>query len=298
MTLEDIIKTLRTPHDVVPKAALRAAVPHADAMAPRLWDLNARFCRGIKLLPEDEHELFYGLHVLAAAKYLPLWSHLVDLARVEPHELEEFFADHAPISLAAMMLSVWDGDIDRLLRLIEHADLSDNAKWALFDVLARLTAEGRVPRETTHTFLERYERDSLADPDSGLWCGWLSAVTCLGLTDLVPAIDRVLAKPACEIFNDRDRAEQREELRSAAAKPGDLALFDRDGIAPVTDPADALAWIGRRREYLQPRERPKAVRTPSRRTAPTTPRATSASLPKKCIGCVCSSYRGRCRRRR
>ena len=29
-----------------------------------------------------------------------------------------------------------------------HADLIPQAKWALFDVLARLTFDGRIPRET------------------------------------------------------------------------------------------------------------------------------------------------------
>ena len=37
------------------------------------------------------------------------------------------------------MLSVWDGDADELFRMIEHADLEEHSRWALFDVLTHLT---------------------------------------------------------------------------------------------------------------------------------------------------------------
>jgi hypothetical protein len=250
MTLEDIIAELRT-SNLPPADALRAAVAHAHALAPQVYALADRFCRGICLQPDDERLHFYGLHVLAAARHEGLWPRLVELARTPDEELDEHFMHHAPISLAAMMLSVWDSDTGALLRLIEHADLGDNGKWTLFDVLARLTFDGRIPRETTIAFLERYERDGLADPDSPHWWGWAGAVTKLGISALEPALRRAWDKPAFAYLDERERAESRAELHASAAAPSDPAVFKQFAIAPIADPADALEWMLRREEMFR-----------------------------------------------
>ena len=48
---------------------------------------------------------------------------------------------------------------------IEHGELIADAKWALFDVFARLTFDRRIPRERAVAFLERLERDQVFDED-------------------------------------------------------------------------------------------------------------------------------------
>ncbi len=245
MTPAEITHALRT-SVLPPHEALTAAVAHAEALAPSVYEQLARFCRGVCLLPEDENLLFYGLHVLAAAHSEDLWPHLVELARAPGEELADLFAEHTPISLAQLMLSVWDGDADALFRLIEHADMSDEAKWALFDVLALLTFDGRIPRETTIAFLERYEAEGLVDEDSHLWWGWENAVAKLGLTQLEPALERVWLKPAFAHLGSQSKASTLACLRTAAANPSDTAPFEANDIRPIDDPAEALQWLVQR----------------------------------------------------
>lgn len=245
MDLETITDELRAA-PLPPNDALRAAVVHAAALAPLVLDRLERFRLGVCLLPGDQRLLLYGLHVLAAARQQELWPHLVDLARAPEDELADLFDNHAPITLARLMLSVWDGDGAALLNLIEHADMSDDSKWALFDMLAQLTFDGRVPRETTCAFLARYERDGLVDDDSPLWWGWDGCVTRLGLVELEDALHRVWAKPAYADLTPGDRESSVEELRRAAASPADPTLFDTISLAPVDDPALALEWMNSR----------------------------------------------------
>ena len=244
MTLDEIIHQLRSAA-MPPADAMRAGLPQAAELAPHIYEQLARFCRGVCLLPSDENQLFYGLHVLAAARQPELWPRLVEFARVPEEELHYLFQHNAENSLAALMVSVWDGDTDALIRLIEHADMSEIAKNALFGVLARLTFDGRITREETAAFLERFEQEGLAEEESLIWFGWEQAVTALGLTALQPALTRVWLKPACADLDANDKAEALAELSKCAADPQDSSAFDARDIKAIDDPVAALAWIER-----------------------------------------------------
>lgn len=49
---------------------MRAAVGHADALAPEVYALVDKLGGGLYLLSEKKSLLYYGLHVLAAAQHL------------------------------------------------------------------------------------------------------------------------------------------------------------------------------------------------------------------------------------
>jgi uncharacterized protein len=241
MTIDDIIAAYRSP--LPTRDVLRAGVAHADGLAPPVYDLVGRLGGGECLEARDLNLLHFGLHVLAVARRPDLWPRLVDLARLPQEELEDALADGADIALSQMMLSAWDGDEARLLHLIEHADLSPAGRAAMFATLSRLTLDGRIPRDTTEAFLERYEREALADEDDDAWIDWAQAVTRLGLVQLEPVLHRVWEKPAFEGVRDRVKQEGIAALHAAAASPADPAPFDRSGIKPLDDAGDAVAWL-------------------------------------------------------
>ena len=247
MTLDEIKTELRT-STTVPVDALRAAVGHADDLAPDVYALAEDFCRGVYLLPEQAALLFFGLHVLASARHPRLSPCLIALLRQGKNDLDDLFPEYGSTSMAQLSLSVWDGDPDTLFHMIEYADLTPPAKATLFDVVARLTFDGRIPRDRTAAFLERYESTPLADPDDEAWWSWEDAVTRLGLVDLLPALERVWAKPLNEHLRTIDKDDSLAELHHAAAHPTDAKPFDEDYIRAVADPAEALGWLTRREE--------------------------------------------------
>jgi uncharacterized protein len=85
----------------------------------------------------------------------------------QPHEeLEQVFPLHVPNSLTRLLLSVWDGNADALFEAIKDDRLISEVRWAWFDVLARLTFDGIVPRERTLAFLARLEDEgAIGDGD-------------------------------------------------------------------------------------------------------------------------------------
>ncbi len=258
MTIDEIVKSLRTA--VLPPAeALRAAVDHADALAPLVYERAAAACRGVCMFPDEVRFLFHGLHVLAAARHAGLYPHLVELARLPEDELQGLFIHRAARTLGQMMLSVWDGDADALMHLIEHADMGEAAKWALFEVLARLTFDGRIPRDATSAFIARFERDGLADDDDQAWWGWENTVVKLGMLEHRAALERVMEKAVNSRHEDNYMAECLADLENNAAKPADPSPFDAEEIRPIDDPVAALSWIERALKAMEEHDRDEAA---------------------------------------
>ena len=148
--------------------------------------------------------------------------------------------------MSRLLLSVWDADAGELFDLVEHADVAPEVKWALYDVLARLTFDGRIPRKQTHEFLSRIERDGLIDDGDMVWWGWEQAVVKLGLIEFEPALRRVWTKPIYEHHTEADHAAILEQLKRAATNPVDPSNFDDAGVRPIDDPVEATEWIERR----------------------------------------------------
>jgi len=249
MTLDEITSALKLP-DTTPLAALRAGVAKTDELAPLVFAIADKLCRGVYLLPEENDLLFYGLHILAAARHPELFDRVVMIARQSEEQLNQIFPHHIPTTLARLLLSVWNNDADALFELIEHGEMISDAKWSLFDVLSRLTFDGRIPRERTIAFLERLEREEAFEAGDSVWWGWEDAVAKLGIKELEPALHRVWSKVINELHTEQDHAEKLEQLNRAAADPADRALFDEADVRPIEDPVEAVAWVERRAKMI------------------------------------------------
>jgi uncharacterized protein len=245
MTLDEITSTLKS-SDTTPLAALRAGVAKTDELAPLIFALAEKLCRGVYLLPEQNDLLFYGLHILAAARHPNLFDRVVMIAQRSEEELNQLFPDHIPTSVGRLLLSVWNNDADALFDLIEHGEMIPDTKWALFDVLSRLTFDGRIPRERTFAFLERLEREEAFEAGDSVWWGWEDAVAKLGIKELEPALRRVWSKVINELHTEQDHAEKLEQLNRVAAAPADRTVFDEADLRPIEDPVEAVAWVERR----------------------------------------------------
>ncbi len=243
MILDEITAALRTGQDT---AALTAGVAHASELAPVVYAIADKFCQGIYLLPDDNELLFNGLHILAAARHSGLCDHLLDIAQQPASQLDTLFPDHATESLVRLLLSVWDRSPDDLFDLIEHADMAPQVKCALYEVLARLTFDGRIAREETACFLARIERDDLIEDGDMEWWGWEQAVVKLGLVELEGALRRVWSKLIYELHEEADHNAMLDRLKLAAADLSDPRLFDEEEMRAIDDPVEGVAWVERR----------------------------------------------------
>jgi uncharacterized protein len=240
MNFAEIRRTLETASPL-PEEELRAALAHTDELLPLVVALIDKLKAGVYLLPDQQWLLVYGIHVLAAARKTAFWPAWRDLLRL-PDAVATLFGENAVPVIAAVTLSLAGDDADEIFALLDTGPEGEPGA-AGFQVLARMTWDGRIPLARSRAFLEYFEQEECAAPDDSVWVGWVDAVVLLGLTELAPAIARVLAKP---VFDDLDPADRTETLAMLAAAAGDFADGDRflaEGIAPFADPVEGLAWL-------------------------------------------------------
>ncbi len=240
-----------------PDSALRRAVTHADELAPKVIELMEMAADGVFLLPKQESLLFWGIHVLAAARCTALYQPLLRLIQLDREEyLDRLLGDAVTETLPRILISVFDGNAAPLFDLCARSTAEGFLRWTLFDAIARLTFDGAIPRATTVEFLDRFEREQMAEPGDAAWEGWQDVIWQLGIEDFY---DRVRAtwKDKRNSCTPCDQEFIEEKLAGARAL-GNTTMLAEHLRSPIDDPLKALAWTSQERH--QRRARPEKDR--------------------------------------
>jgi len=246
--IEDLIKDIGNA-DRVPDAALGTLMPYAAELTPRLEALARRRMEGDWLYSTEDNLLFYGLFVLAAARERRFWPTWLEMLNVSDDGLEGLFGDGVIMSVRAITLGLVGNDVEVVADLSSSVDLASDVRAGLVEALARLTCEGKYPRETFVALIDRLA--TLEGTDNDDQCKWIveEAIVLGGIGERAQLLDSLWRADAFSSWRDVDKAEARERLAAAASNPADLTRFDEDGIRAPTAPADGLGWLKKMQEY-------------------------------------------------
>ena len=228
----------------IPEAKiLHEAVGHAATLAPRVLPVLERAAEGVVLTLPDERLVFYGLHVLAAARKSEVYRPLIRFLHRPEDEVDRLFGGDVIEIVPGIVLSVFDGDPDPLIAAIEDPNVCEQARCALLSAIARLCFDGAISRERIRQMVVRLDDEHLLEPGSIAWFGWQDAVAMLGFSDLA---DRVRASWDDErnFAGEEEREDWEEMLARAIRDPADKGRFEASGLAPIDDPAAALEGVG------------------------------------------------------
>jgi uncharacterized protein len=220
---------------------LREAMGDADTLLESVLPLLERAAEGVLLTLPDERVVFYGLHVLAAARRSEVYQPLIRLLRRPEAHFYRLLGESA----AGIIISVFDGDAAAMIAAIEDPEGGDLARRFVFDALARLCAEGAISREAVRELVIRFDDERLAGPASLAWLGWQNAVALLGFADLA---DRVRASWEDERnpLTEAECQDWEDTLALGTRDPADKRQFEKHGIVPIDDPATALEEMDHR----------------------------------------------------
>lgn len=229
--------------DRVPDAELTALLPYAAELAPRLEVLARRRMEGDWLFSTEDNLLFYGSFVLAAAGERRFWPMWLEMLSGSDDGLEGLFGDGVIMSVRAITLGLVGSDVEAVAELSSSVDLASDVRAGLVEALARLTCEGKYPREKFVALIDRLA--ALEGTDNDDRCKWCveEAIVLGGVSERASLLDSLWLTDAFSIWNDADKVDARERLAAAAANPADLTRFEKDGISAPTAPADALRWL-------------------------------------------------------
>ena len=227
-----------------PDAVLRQASGRAGEIAPAVIDVVEKAADRVYLMPKQRNLLFWGIHVLAAARRTELYRPLLRLLRQCPEDdLDQLLGNATTETIGRIVISVCDGDPGPLLEACSDQNVDAFVRWNLLTALAFLTFDGVIAREVAVEFFDRFEREPLAEPNDPAWQGWQDAISLLGLEEMRERLradwenDRILQDEG-----DREYIENQITLAQNLA-PGDSSLFVREGVTAIDDPVTALAWL-------------------------------------------------------
>jgi yecA family protein len=253
MTPEQIRTALETAQEL-PGEALAEAVTQAQALSPDVIALLHKAASGVHLLPRQRNLLFLGLFALAAARRTEACQPFLALLRRPGWHLGHIFGEEVTAFSTELLLGLYDENPEPLFAMLEDRKTASSVRRALFHVLARLSWEGRTPRDRFVALLDRFDREELAAKDDPAWRGWEEAIALLGLKELEPRVRRGWETGRVSSDENADHEEWLAQLNRPAANPQDPSLFVAGKVVPVTDPVASLAWIERRKPAFEDSE--------------------------------------------
>lgn len=226
-----------------PASALQLNDQQVGALLPAVVEIMDKMAEGVFPLPRQQHLLFHGLHVLAAARCQGLYQPLMRWLRSPYVDVDRALGyGYSGEILPRVTLAVFDGDAVPLIETIEDRTVNGYLRWSLFDVFARLVFDGAISREAALALIDRFDQERLADDEDAAWEGWQDVIQLLGIEKRA---DRVRAswKDGRNSQREVDQQDWEEELRRALAEPADPARFVEQNIEPLDDAVAALQVV-------------------------------------------------------
>ena len=220
--------------------ALRATVAHSEHLFAPVLAILANAATGEPLDEDDARFVFFGVHVLAAARRTELWAPLLDALSRPGEELDDVFGDAVTETFSAILLAVFDGDLVPARRLLLDTAAEGAVRWVVAEVVAQLAVDGRIERDAAVALL-RAMPPTIDPDDEGAWLGWHEAVLRLRAAELVP-LARTLWVMSKTGLAPADIADLRRDFAALEADPASPPPETTRPMAPLDDPAVAFEF--------------------------------------------------------
>ena len=243
MDVETAIQAFVSAGNDLPREAMQWTLDHWDTVAPELLNVMERYTSGADRSDETASAVFFIVHLAGEKQDTRVFPLLCRLAQ-DSEAIEAALGDGATTTLKRILISTYDGDLDRLKGLIEATEADEFVRTEALEVLAYLTATGRIARDETQAYLLRLYDTLQPQQESFVWSGWVLAIALLGLEALSgvvhQAFKRGLIQPMVMGSDDF-----RRDLERTLADPERMAGFEHDQIGPLEDAIGELSgWYG------------------------------------------------------
>jgi uncharacterized protein len=218
----------------LPAEAIDEAVRRPQAIADAVIGVVTRAHAGETLTPREQNLLFWGIHVLGAARESRLHGPLLDLLRGPAEPLGEIIGDAVGTTLPRIVAGTFGGDPDPLERALMDREADEFVRWNLFGAYAYLCFSGAIPRERAQDVLVRFDTERPARAGDAAWTGWEETIALLGFEDLAPRVAAAHAD-ARLLADENDGDWFQLTLAEAVAKPQDSTRFDERELGLIGD---------------------------------------------------------------
>ena len=258
LTVQGILDALDSSSGVLPIDALEQATARWDEVAPVLVPRIEAYADGRDRSDHAIDLAFYGLYLMAQQRDTRTFRLLCTLL-LDAEASDDALSDGVIDEVPSMLVRTYDGDPAPLRTLIEAPDANDEGRETAFEVLAWLTAAGRIDRDETARYLHDLFKTLQPQGPSHAWIGWQSAIAHLSLDKLRPLVAKVFSRGwidrGLQTFDDFA-----EDLYDAKDAPNPMAFF-ADRFYLLTKLDDVITVMKSWNTFRLPEEGP-AVQSP------------------------------------
>src|SRR5687768_12732698 len=170
---------------------------HWEDATPGLLDVLERYTSGADRSDETASAVFFILHLAGEKQDTRVFPLLCRLAQ-DGEAIKAALGDGTTTTFKQILISTYDGDLDTLKELIEAAEADQFVRAGALEVLACLTATGRIPRDKTEAYLLRLYDTLQPQQESFVWSGWVLAIGLLGLEALSGVVRQAFGRGLIE----------------------------------------------------------------------------------------------------
>jgi hypothetical protein len=213
-----------------------------DHIAPALHEALAKFLATEELTDEENNTLFWGVHLMAAARDQSAFPNMLRLLALREDMLETLLGDATTSSSGQLIAGTFNDDTDALIGFIERPGLDPYVRWNAIEAVAFLAFDKRIDPEAAEASLHRIYATPLLEPGDPAWYGWMVAAALLGLANLDSQVraafaDEWIDPSMCKVDSWETL------LAEAQAAPDDATRFTKEGAGYITDLYEKLSWV-------------------------------------------------------
>jgi uncharacterized protein len=233
------LRALSAATDHVPEEAIGWLCANWDKASVAALLVLARVARDPSAAPDgDLASAYFLLHVCAEKGETKAFPLLISLSK-DPAGIDDILGDAQLIVQPSIVISLFDGNTDALLAVLDAPEASVMTKAATFAALAWLTAAERTERAKVAAALAAFPQKAKGNPLAG-WDGWAMAVALLADEDTMIQVREAYAdEELAELMPDLREVEDVFQIARGESDP--LTVFEREGLGPIDDALARLA---------------------------------------------------------
>ncbi len=235
----------------LPRETIRQCIARQDEIVPVFLAILRSYVDDRSAIDDHDEALFFIIHIMGELGVQRSFAPLMDLLDGDPERLETVLGDAITGNLTQILISVFDGNTDRLYRVMNNADADEFVRSAVFAAWTYFVATGRIDRLEAEQYLSSCFTTLQPQEENYVWNAWVETVAHLGFAGLTPivrdAFELGRIPPMTILFDEF------EEILEAALRADDpVAFVEKERIHPFSDVIGVLSqWFGFSEEYLQ-----------------------------------------------
>ncbi|MDA1098799.1 MAG: DUF1186 domain-containing protein [Proteobacteria bacterium] len=232
-----------------PRETIRECIARREEFVPIFISILTRQQFEFMSIDGRAGALLFIIHILGELRETQAFAPLMELLNGDPDRLEEALGDAVTETLQNILISVYDGNSDRLYEVMNNPKADEYARAAVFEAWTYYVAAGDIDRGEAERYLASRFMRLEPRTDSFVWIAWMEAIARLGFTELSDLVEKALK---LELISDNYTSFDsfKAMARTVAGLGDSMAFLADEGLKPFTDTMGVLSeWHSFSEEY-------------------------------------------------